>query len=76
VTSIESKTGQRYLNGSSTVLFFVREHKQDEFGTAPYLFLGPARYVSHVGERPIAITWQLQNEMPGDFFASASVSAS
>lgn len=76
VTSIESKTGQRYLNGSSTVLFFVREHKQDEFGTAPYLFLGPATYVSHVGERPIAITWKLVHEMPGDFFASASVSAS
>jgi hypothetical protein len=76
VTSIGSKTGQRYLSGSSTVLFFVREHKQDEFGTAPYLFLGPATCVSHVGERPIAITWKLEHEMPGDFFTSASVSAS
>lgn len=75
VTSIASRTGQRYLTGSSTVLLFVREQKQDEFGTAPYLFLGPATYASHVGERPIAITWKLEHDMPSDFFASATVSA-
>ncbi len=58
-TSIASDTGQRYLNGSSTVLLFAREDHQDEFGTAPYLLLGPVSYVSHQGERPIAITWWL-----------------
>ena len=26
--------------GSSTVLIFVRQKQTDEFGTAPYLFLG------------------------------------
>jgi hypothetical protein len=72
-TSIDSKTGQRYLTGSSSVLVFAREKKSDEFGTAPYLFLGPARYVDHVGERPIAITWRLEHAMPTDFFTSASV---
>jgi superfamily II DNA or RNA helicase/HKD family nuclease len=74
-TSVASNTGQRYLSGSSDVLLFVREKKTDEFGTAPYLFLGPARYVDHTGERPIAITWELEHAIPTDFFTSASVAA-
>jgi superfamily II DNA or RNA helicase len=74
-TSIASVTGQRYLSGSSTVLLFVREEQKDEFGTAPYLFLGPVHYASHTGERPIAITWELDHPMPTDFFTSASVAA-
>jgi superfamily II DNA or RNA helicase len=74
-TSVGSKMGQRYLSGSSNVLLFAREKKSDEFGTAPYLFLGPARYVEHTGDRPIAITWQLEHAMPTDFFTSASVAA-
>ena len=60
---------------SSTVMLFVREEQKDEFGTAPYLFLGPAHYVSHTGEKPIAITWELDHPMPTDFFTSASVAA-
>jgi hypothetical protein len=75
-TAVHSPTGQRYITGTSTVLLFVREQQKDEFGTAPYLFLGPATYVSHQGERPIAITWQLDHEMPTDFFTSATVAAS
>jgi hypothetical protein len=74
-TSVASPTGQRYITGSSNVLLFVREHQQDDFGTSPYLFLGPAHYVSHEGERPIAITWRLDQPMPADFFASATVAA-
>lgn len=74
-TSLASTTGQRYASGSSHVLLFVRERKVNEFGTAPYLFLGPAKYVEHQGERPIAITWQLDHAMPTDFFTSASVAA-
>jgi superfamily II DNA or RNA helicase/HKD family nuclease len=75
VTTIASKTGQRYVTGRSNVLLFVRQQKLDEFGTAPYLFLGPVKYVSHQGERPIAITWQLDNAMPIAFFNAASVVA-
>lgn len=74
-TSTDSPTGRRYLNGASTVLLFVREQEKDEFGTSPYLFLGPANYVSHSGDRPIAITWQLVHAMPTDFFNSAKVAA-
>ena len=43
---VDSPTGQRYLEGSSTVLLFVRYEQKDEFGTSPYLFLGPAHYVA------------------------------
>ncbi len=74
-TSVASKTGQRYINGTSTVLLFVREQKENEFGTSPYLFLGPATYVSHEGDRPIAITWRLRYPMPMDFYQVASVAA-
>ncbi|WP_170304510.1 DUF3427 domain-containing protein [Microlunatus speluncae] len=74
-TKVSSATGQRYLSGSSQVLLFVREEKANEFGTAPYLFLGPAHYVSHQGERPIAITWRLARPMPTDFYQAASVAA-
>ncbi len=74
-TTVRSPTGQRYLSGSSNVLLFARENHQDDFGTAPYVFLGPVRYVSHEGERPIAITWELERAMPSDFFASATVAA-
>jgi len=74
-TTIASPTGQRYLNGTSTVMLFVREQEKDDLGTAPYLFLGPARYKSHAGERPIAITWQLDHAMPMDFFQAATLAA-
>ena len=74
-TSVNSPTGQRYLGGSSTVLLFVRQEQKDEFGTSPYLFLGPATYVSHSGDRPIAITWKLAEPMPMDFFNHASAVA-
>jgi len=74
-TSVASPTGQRYLNGTSSVLLFVREQEKDEYGTSPYLFLGPAEYVSHAGERPIAITWELEHPMPTDFFTAATVAA-
>ena len=45
-------------------MFFVRLRPKDSFW-----FLGPGRYVSHVGERPMAITWRLDTPLPGDLFA-------
>lgn len=74
-TTVASPTGQRYVNGTSNVLLFVREQEKNEYGTSPYLFLGPARYVSHQGEKPIAITWKLDHPMPADFFHAATVAA-
>lgn len=74
-TSLASPTGQRYVTGSSTVMLFVREEQKDDFGTRPYVFLGPVHHASHEGEKPIAITWELDHPMPADFFASATVAA-
>ncbi len=57
----------------SHVLLFVREQKRDARGfTVPYTFLGPAEYVRHEGERPVAITWRLREEMPPDVFSAAA----
>lgn len=74
-TSVNSKTGRRYIEGGSNVLIFAREEQKDEFGTSPYLFLGPAHYRTHTGDRPIAITWELEHPLPADFFAAATVVA-
>ncbi len=76
VTTVASTTGQRYLTGTSTKLIFVRQRRLDESGTSPYLFAGPASHVTHSGERPIAITWQLEHPLPADVFAAATVAAS
>lgn len=76
VTAIASPTGQRYIHGTSTKLIFVRQRRSDESGTSPYLFAGPATYVQHSGERPIALTWRLENPLPNDVFAAATVAAS
>jgi hypothetical protein len=73
-TSEASKTGQRYIHHrerGSHVVLFVREAKQYALGTAPYVFLGPADYVSHEGERPMAITWRLRWAMPTEVFMGA-----
>jgi hypothetical protein len=74
-TSADSPTGRRYIDGTSTVLIFVRQHQSDELGAAPYLFAGPATYLSHEGSRPIAITWRLEHPLPTQFYAAASAVA-
>ncbi|HLS75157.1 MAG TPA: DUF3427 domain-containing protein, partial [Actinomycetaceae bacterium] len=74
-TTVASPTGQRYLHHrerGTHILLFTREHKKDALGTAPYLFLGTADYVSHTGERPIAITWHLHRPLPMDVFQAAA----
>ncbi len=78
-TTVASPTGQRYLNHGARgthVLLFSRPEKVTDFGSgAPYLFLGTAQYVSHRGERPIAVTWRLDTPMPAAEFAIATVAA-
>nr|WP_300083850.1 DUF3427 domain-containing protein [Propioniciclava sp.] len=72
-TSVGSETGQRYITGGSTVLLFVRQERKNEFGTAPYTYLGTASHVSHTGERPIAITWRLATPMPPDLYSETAL---
>jgi len=66
-TTASSPTGRRYQHQSATgnhVLLFARLSADDR----AFVFLGPATYVSHVGELPMAITWRLQHPLPGDLF--------
>ncbi|WP_458317233.1 DUF3427 domain-containing protein [Mycolicibacterium brisbanense] len=74
-TSAASPTGQRYIHHrerGSHILLFVRETKKSALGDgAPYIFLGPADYVSHEGDRPIAITWRLRQAMPTEVYLGA-----
>ena len=62
-TSSSSPTGKRYIshyeNGGS-ILIFGRNSKNDD----SFWFLGPARYVSHSGDYPIAFTWKLEIDLP------------
>lgn len=74
-TTLASPTGQRYVTGASTVVLFVRVKSKGDFGTEPYTYLGQATYLSHEGERPIAITWQLAIPMPTELFAEATAAA-
>lgn len=73
-TSSTSPTGQRYIHHrerGSHILLFVREAKTNSLGAAPYIFLGAADYVSHEGDRPMAITWRLQKAMPTEVYLGA-----
>jgi hypothetical protein len=69
ITSVASPTGQRYLQhveqGSSVVLF--ARLRADE---RAFWCLGPATYVRHERERPIAITWRLHMPLPSDLYTA------
>jgi superfamily II DNA or RNA helicase/HKD family nuclease len=69
VTRADSDTGRRYQNHATTgssVMLFAR-HRSDE---RAFYFLGPATYVKHESELPMAITWLLRHPLPGDLFAA------
>ncbi len=71
-TTVVSPQGQRYINqrtNGARIILAVREARTDAWGaTGPYLLLGPADYVTHEGERPIAITWRLRHPIPAEIF--------
>ena len=49
------------------MLLFVREKKEDQWGTMPYTFLGPVTYSSHKGSKPMAIVWKMEYRIPARF---------
>lgn len=67
-TTPESPKGLSYINHASfnkTILLFVREQNEDEFGfTMPYVFLGKADYVKSTGSKPMNVEWKLAEPMP------------
>ena len=61
--------GGRYQNHGeqgSSIMLFARLRSDDR----AFYFLGPANYVSHESELPMAVTWRLAHTLPGDLFAS------
>lgn len=79
-TSQASPTGRRYINHrqlGTSVHLFVRESKEPDgdLGAPPYLYAGPASYVSHTGDRPMRIIWRLDHELPAELFLAARVAA-
>jgi hypothetical protein len=60
--SVSRPSGRRYLDSPKngwTFHLFIRTDPN-----AAYAYAGPARYVRHEGDRPIAITWQLEHALP------------
>jgi hypothetical protein len=69
VTRAESETGRRYQQHGqlgSSIMLFARLRSNDR----AFYFLGPATYVKHESEMPMAVTWRLTHTLPGDLFAS------
>lgn len=78
-TGESSATGRRYRTHAregSHVLLFTRDSKTSDNGyPEPFVFHGTAQYIEHRGERPMAITWRLDEPMPEDLFRRAAVAA-
>ena len=69
VTRAESETGRRYRGlqtEPSSAMLFARLRTSDR----AFWCLGPAEFVSYEGERPMAITWRLHHQLPGDLFVA------
>ncbi len=68
-TRVGDSTGQRYIHHRETgshIMLFARLRSDDR----AFWFLGPAQYVRHESEQPIAITWRLDVPLPGDLFTA------
>lgn len=75
-TRAASPTGQRYIHHQergSKVLLFVREVSRQNGQTVPFLCLGFVHYVSHQGERPMAIRWKLNQPIPAQLYPSIAI---
>jgi superfamily II DNA or RNA helicase/HKD family nuclease len=67
MTRADSETGRRYREHAvrgTQILLFARLRADDR----AFWFLGPATYVRHDGERPMAVTWKLAVPLPGDLY--------
>ncbi|MGW2566938.1 DUF3427 domain-containing protein [Streptomyces sp. NPDC001537] len=78
-TAATSPTGLRYQQHKqrgSHILLFMRRYKDTDIGKAhPWMLLGPATYVRHEGSKPMAITWQLHEELPADVWSYSGITA-
>ena len=68
-TSTGSAAGQSYIRqreDQTNVVLFARLRTTDR----AFWCLGPALYVSHEGDRPIAFVWKLREPLPAELFTS------
>jgi hypothetical protein len=69
ITRAVHEAGVRYQHHvamGTNIMLFARLHADDR----GFFFLGPAKYVSHKSEQPMAVTWKLEHPLPGDLFAA------
>jgi len=69
VTRADSETGlryQRHAQAGSSVQLFARLRSDER----AFYFLGPASYVKHESELPMAVTWRLAHSLPGDLYSA------
>lgn len=67
-TSVQSATGQRLIHGTGRHLFFVREDRDIDGRTAPFMCLGFGHSISHQRERPIKLLWRLEHSVPDHIY--------
>ena len=68
-TRADGPTGLRYRHherDGRSIMLFARLNASDR----AFWFLGPASYRGHIGERPMAITWELEHPLSGDLYQS------
>jgi superfamily II DNA or RNA helicase/HKD family nuclease len=68
-TAADSPTGQRYINqraAGTNIVLFARLRTTDR----AFWCLGPAAYISHEGDRPIAFVWKLRQRLPAELYTS------
>ncbi|KOR87821.1 DEAD/DEAH box helicase [Paenibacillus solani] len=73
--SEETNTAKRYIHHRQTenrIALFVREYKEENNYTSPFVFLGEAEYVKHEGNKPMSIIWRLKEEMPPELVPAAN----
>jgi hypothetical protein len=55
----------KHLENDKTILLFVREKANDEFGnTIGYVFIGEGKLKDYYGSKPMSINWELNEPMP------------
>ena len=68
-TREDGATGHRYRNHASegrSIMLFARLRADDR----GFWCLGTGQYRGHTGEKPMAITWELDKALPGDLYAA------
>ena len=70
-TSQDTEVGQNYIHHQKrgyTILFFARVRRANGKLTSAFTYLGPGKFVSATGDRPISIEWDLVHAMPAEFY--------